>query len=56
VDLIRNIADFGYYIYSQPVSQQLQAQRQNRVAPLVQIGVKFAGAIQSVNGIIFINP
>jgi hypothetical protein len=54
--LIRNIADFGYYIYSQPVSQQFQSQRQARIAPLVQIAVKFAGAIQSVNGIIYINP
>ena len=51
-----NIAQYGYYVYSLPVAQQLQAQRQARVAPVLQIAVKYAGAIQSVNGIIYINP
>jgi len=53
--LVTNIAQFGYYVYSQPVSQQAQAQRAARIAPLVQIAVKYAGAVQSVNGIIYIN-
>lgn len=56
VSLVQNIANFGYYIYSQPVSLQVQSQRATRTAPLIQIGVKYAGAIQSVNGIIYINP
>ena len=50
-----NISQFGYYVYSLPVSQQLDAQRQARIAPVLQIAIKYAGAIQSVNGIIYIN-
>ena len=46
-DLIRNIAQTGYYIYSLPVAQQSESARSNRQAPLVQIAVKLAGAIQS---------
>ena len=53
--LVTNIAQFGYYVYSQPVSQQLQSLRAKRIAPLIQIAIKYAGAIQSVNGIIYIN-
>ena len=49
----RNIADFGFYVYSQPVSQQLAAQRVQRIAPLIQIAVKYAGAIQMVLGVLF---
>ena len=56
VDLIRNVADTGFYVYSQPISQQAQAQRQARTAPPIQIAVKFAGAVQKVNGQITINP
>ena len=46
-DLIRCIADKGYYIYSLPVAQQSQSDRNARKAPLIQIAVKLAGAIQS---------
>ena len=53
--LATNIQQFGYYVYSQPVSQQIQSDRAKRIAPLVQIAIKYAGAIQSVNGIIYIN-
>lgn len=55
-DLKRNIAGIGYYIYSQPVTQQSQAARAARQAPLVQIAVKFAGAIQSSDVIVYFNP
>ncbi len=55
-DLRRNILDIGWFIYSQPVNQQSQTQRAARVAPLVQIAIKFAGAIQSVNIIVNVNP
>ena len=55
-DLRRNIAGIGYYIYSQPVTQQSQAARQARQAPLVQIAIKFAGAIQSSDVIVYFNP
>lgn len=50
-----SIASFGYYVYSLPVSQQTQADREERKAPLVQIAVKAAGAIHSTNILININ-
>lgn len=54
-DLKRNILDVGYYIYSAPVNQQSQAQRAARVAPLIQIAIKYAGAIHSSNVIVSVN-
>lgn len=50
-----NILKNGYYVYSQPVAQQSAAQRNARVAPLVQIAAKRAGAIQSANILVVIN-
>ena len=55
-DLLANVAQFGYYIYSLPIADQLQAQRAARVAPLVQIALKEAGAIQSSDVIVYVNP
>lgn len=46
-DLARNILETGYYIYSIPISQQSPSARQQRQAPVVQIAVQEAGAIQS---------
>ena len=43
----RNIKAFGYYIYSIPIAQQAQTDRQRRVAPLMQVAAKEAGAIHS---------
>lgn len=54
-DLIDNVANFGYYIYSVPVSQQTQADREDRKAPLVQIALKEAGAIQSSTVVVNVN-
>ncbi len=54
-DLYDNIRQFGYYIYSSPIATQLQANRQDREAPLVQIAVKLAGAIHTSNVIIYVN-
>lgn len=54
-DFHRNIADFGYYMYSVPVSQQAVADRADREAPVVQIALKFAGAIHSSAVIISVN-
>lgn len=51
-----NITNRGYYIYSLPVSLQNSVERQNRVAPLVQIAAKEAGAIHTSNVIVLINP
>lgn len=55
-DMINNILGKGYYIYSQPVNQQLQANRLLRQAPLVQIAIKEAGAVHSTSIVVNINP
>ena len=54
-DFIRNVADFGYYIYSSPVATQLPADRALRKAPVVQIAVKYAGAIHTSDVLVYIN-
>lgn len=53
--MLRNIEEVGYYIYSLPVNQQAQTEREARKAPVVQIAVKEAGAIHSSNVIVYIN-
>lgn len=54
-DFIENITQRGYYIYSTPIALQSQASREEREAPLVQIALKEAGAIQSSNVIVYVN-
>ena len=54
-DLIANIANRGYYIYSVPVSQQSASVRQTRAAPLIQIALQEAGAIHSTSVVVNIN-
>lgn len=54
--LIRNIKDQGYYVYSLPVAKQLKADRDARIAPLIQIAAKEAGAVHKGNVIVSINP
>lgn len=51
-DFYRNIEDFGFYVYSAPVSQQSQTERETRIAPVVQVACKQAGAIHKMNLII----
>jgi hypothetical protein len=46
----------GYYIYAAPVASQLPAARAARMAVPLQIAVKLAGAVQSVQATIFVNP
>lgn len=53
-DFTRNIAEKGYYIYSIPVAQQNQTEREARIAPVVQIAIKFSGAIHHSDVIITI--
>lgn len=53
--MLRNIEEVGYYIYSLPVNQQAQTEREARRAPLVQIALKEAGAIHSSNVLVYIN-
>lgn len=51
-----SVEKLGYYVYSSPVNKQSQANRVKRIAPLTQIAAKLAGAIQSGNVLIDINP
>lgn len=44
-DFQRNIEENGYYIYSLPITQQAQTDREARKAPLIQIAVKCSGAL-----------
>ena len=53
--MLRNIEEVGYYIYSIPVNQQSQTDREERKAPLIQIAIKEAGAIHSTSVIVYIN-
>lgn len=53
--LIRSVADIGYYVYSKPVADQSQADREARKAPLIQIAVKAQGAVHKSNVIVFVN-
>lgn len=54
-DFDRNIADFGYYVYSIPLAQQSPADRAARKAPLTQIAIKYQGAIHSSDVLINVN-
>ncbi len=47
--LVRNIADVGWYVYSTPLKAQIQADRDLRKAPLIQVAAKEAGAVHSAN-------
>lgn len=46
----------GYYIFAQSVDLQSEADRAARISPPIQVAVKLAGAIQSVNISVFVNP
>lgn len=54
-DFVSNILQYGFYIYSQPVSQQSTANRNSRIAPTIQIACKEAGAIHSGNILVYLN-
>ena len=49
----RNITNEGYFIYSEPVALQSQAEREAREAPLIQIAAKRAGATHKSDIIMF---
>lgn len=55
-DFMRNIEEFGYYQYHQPIAEQAQSEREQRQAPLWQIAAKESGAIHSANILITIEP
>lgn len=54
-DFFNNIAQRGYYIYSAPIATQAVTDREARKAPLVQIALKYQGAVHSGSVIININ-
>lgn len=45
----------GYYVYAQPIALQSQSDRETRAAPPIQVAVKLAGAIQSLDVIVDVN-
>jgi hypothetical protein len=47
--------DSGFYIYMQPMKDQDQSSREERVAPPMQIAVKLAGAVHTIDVIINVN-
>lgn len=49
-----NIEKTGYYIYSIPIAQQSQVDREARKAPVCQIALKLAGAIHFSNVIVVV--
>lgn len=51
-EFARNIEEKGYYIYSIPIAEQAQSEREARIAPLVQIAIKLSGAIHASNVIV----
>lgn len=54
-DFNRNIEEVGYYVFADSVNSQSAASREAREAPIVQIGIKFQGAIHSSNVIVYVN-
>lgn len=48
----RVVAEQGYFVYSIPIAQQAQTQREDRIAPAVQIAAKEGGAIHSSDVIV----
>ena len=53
---LRNeVSSKGYYVFANRLSDQPQADRQNRIAPPIQIAVKNSGAIHKVNLIVNFN-
>lgn len=55
-DFFDNVEQRGYYMYSQPVGQQDPEERADRTAPLIQIAIKYAGAVHRSNVIVYVNP
>lgn len=45
----------GFYVYAPSVNTQLQADREARKSPVIQVAAKLAGAIHTVDVLIFVN-
>ena len=50
----KNIAEVGWYIYSLPITQQAQSEREQRIAPVIQGACKRAGAIHEADILIVV--
>lgn len=48
-DFKRNIREQGYFVFSIPLAQQSQGEREARIAPVIQAAAKDAGAIHSAD-------
>ena len=53
---MRNVSEYGFYEYHQPVAEQLQSEREERQAPVWQIAAKESGAVHSANILIYVEP
>lgn len=49
-----NIANQGWYVYSIPIAEQSQAERESRIAPYIQGACKRAGAIHEADVLILV--
>lgn len=54
-DLVNAVRSQGYYVHSLPVARQLQSDREDRKAPIIQVAAKERGAIHSANLIVNVN-
>ncbi len=52
--LRQSVTAVGYYVYWQPIAQQSQPNRAARIAPIIQMAIKRAGAIQHSDVLAFI--
>ncbi|MDR1413716.1 MAG: DUF3383 domain-containing protein [Puniceicoccales bacterium] len=43
-----NIEQAGYFIYSTPIAEQPQSEREQRIVPLVQVACKESGAVHYI--------
>ena len=55
-DFMRNVSEYGFYEYHQPVAEQLQSEREERQAPVWKIAAKESGAVHSANILIYVEP
>lgn len=53
-DFLRNIEEFGYYIWHQPVGEQTQTQRETRKSVPYMVAGKESGAVHSSNVLIYL--
>ena len=50
----KNISEVGWYIYSLPITEQAQSEREQRIAPVIQGACKRAGAIHEADILVIV--